>query len=105
MYKDLVHTSKETHFPLQKPPTGQCCLEGKKLLFIVRNITNTQIHSAGRIQSFGMLEQVVHIVTSRLLRVKFMKIVKVYKEFQTFEGINLPRYFIHIFWSMKNSYC
>jgi hypothetical protein len=35
-------------------------------LFIVRTIRNTQIHSVGRMQSFGMLKQVVHIVTAGL---------------------------------------
>jgi hypothetical protein len=34
---------------------------GKQSLFIVRTIGNTQIHSVGRMQSFSMLKQVVHI--------------------------------------------
>jgi hypothetical protein len=39
---------------------------GKESLFIVRTIWNTQIDSLGRMQSFGVLEQVVHIVTTGL---------------------------------------
>jgi hypothetical protein len=39
---------------------------GKQSLFIVRTIRNTQIHCVGRMQSFGMLKQVVHIVTTGL---------------------------------------
>jgi hypothetical protein len=36
---------------------------------IVRTIWNTQIHSVGRMQKFGMLKQAIHVVTTGLLRV------------------------------------
>jgi hypothetical protein len=37
----------------------------------VRTIRNIQIHSMDRMQGFGVLKQVVHILTTRLYRVKF----------------------------------
>jgi hypothetical protein len=36
------------------------------LMFIVRTIRNTQIHSVGGMQSFSMLKEVVHRVTTGL---------------------------------------
>jgi hypothetical protein len=36
------------------------------LLFIVKTIWNTQIHPVGRMWSFGVLKQMVHIVTTGL---------------------------------------
>jgi hypothetical protein len=48
--------------PVQSP-TGSCCL-AKQSLFIVRTIRNTQTHSMDRMQSFSMLKQMVHIVTT-----------------------------------------
>jgi hypothetical protein len=39
---------------------------GKQSLFIVGTIRTTQIHCVGRMQSFGVLKQVVHIVTDGL---------------------------------------
>jgi hypothetical protein len=45
-------------------------LFGEQSLFIVRTIRNAQIHPVGRVQSFGLLKQVVRILTTRLERVK-----------------------------------
>jgi hypothetical protein len=36
----------------------------------VRTVRNAQLHSLGRMQSFGVLKQVVHIVTTGIQRVK-----------------------------------
>jgi hypothetical protein len=36
------------------------------MLFIVKTKRNTQIHCVDRMQSFGMLKQVVYVVTSGL---------------------------------------
>jgi hypothetical protein len=44
---------------------AQYCL-GKQSLFIVRTIRNTQIHCVSRMQGFGVLKQVVHIVATEL---------------------------------------
>jgi hypothetical protein len=44
-------------------------------MFIVRTIRNTQIHCAGRMLSFGVLQLVVHILTTSLERVKWRGIV------------------------------
>jgi hypothetical protein len=39
-------------------------------MFTVRTIRNIQIHPVGRMESFGMLKQVVHIITIELQWVK-----------------------------------
>jgi hypothetical protein len=50
---------------LLQSPTSLCCL-GNQTLFIVRTIWNIQLHSVGRTQNFGMLMQVVCVVTTGL---------------------------------------
>jgi hypothetical protein len=53
------------HITSLQRPIGYWCL-GKKLMFIVRTIRNTQTHCVGRMKSFKMLKQVVYIVTTGL---------------------------------------
>jgi hypothetical protein len=69
MYITIQSVPNRKHItsPLRSP-TGYCCL-GKQSLFIVRTTRNTQIHSVDRMQSFSVLKQVVHIVTTGLYRV------------------------------------
>jgi hypothetical protein len=43
---------------------------------IARTIRNTQIHCVGRMQSFGMLKWVVHIVTTGLYRVQAQPVIE-----------------------------
>jgi hypothetical protein len=68
----------------------------------MRTIWNTQIHSVGRMQSFGMLKQVVRIVTTGLYGVNTStKLTKIYtfllelkiidSNFQTFSN---PLFFL-----------
>jgi hypothetical protein len=45
-------------------------LFGETVVFIVRIIRNTQIHSVGRMQKFITVKHVVHIVTSELRTLK-----------------------------------
>jgi hypothetical protein len=42
------------------------------MLFILRAIRSTQIHSVGRMQAYSMLKQVVHIITTELWRIKYI---------------------------------
>jgi hypothetical protein len=42
----------------------------------VRTIWNTQIHSVGRIQSFSMLKQDIHIVTAGVWRIYFVYLLQ-----------------------------
>jgi hypothetical protein len=39
---------------------------GQQLMFFVRTIQNSQMSSVGRMQSLGILKEVVHIVTTEL---------------------------------------
>jgi hypothetical protein len=41
-------------------------VQEKQSLFLARTIRNTQVHSAGSMQSFITLKQMVHIVTTGL---------------------------------------
>jgi hypothetical protein len=66
----------------------QSCL-GKQPLFTVRTIRNTQTHSVGRMQSFGMLKRAVHIVTVELQR--FRRIIMVPFSDQIFDLMMLQR--------------
>jgi hypothetical protein len=65
-HTDTVRTSQETHY-FSATETNQFCWR-KESLFIVRTIQNTQIHCMSRMQTFGMLKQVVHVVTGMLWR-------------------------------------
>jgi hypothetical protein len=62
MFKTQILTSHETHHVSATKPN-------RLMLFIVRTIQNTQIHCVGRMQSFSLLKQVVHRVTTGLKRV------------------------------------
>jgi hypothetical protein len=52
---------KHVTLSLQKPPTRINAVYVKKSLFIVRPIRYTEVHPAGRMQSFSMLKQVVPV--------------------------------------------
>jgi hypothetical protein len=58
-HTDTPCTSQETHYISATEPN-------RLMLFIVRTIGNAQIHCMGRMQSLGVLEQVVFIVTAGL---------------------------------------
>jgi hypothetical protein len=50
-HTDTVHTSQETHYVSATEPN-------RLMLFIVRTIQNTQIHSVGRMQSVPHRKQI-----------------------------------------------
>lgn len=62
MYRSSVRTSQEPYY-LADIKTNQV-MRFKQLLFIVRTIQNTRNNTIGRVQSFKMLKQGVHIVTT-----------------------------------------
>jgi hypothetical protein len=59
IYTNSVHTSQETHYVSATKPNWLILL-GKQSLFIVRTITDTQIHCVGRIQSSVLYTNPVH---------------------------------------------
>jgi hypothetical protein len=60
-----VCTSQETHYVSTTKP-NRLMLFGETVAVYCENIRNTQIYSVGRMQSFSMLKQMVHIVTTGL---------------------------------------
>jgi hypothetical protein len=60
-HSDTDRTSQETHYICATEPN-------RLMLFIVRTVRNTHIHCEGRMRSFIMLQQVVHIITTVLSR-------------------------------------
>jgi hypothetical protein len=69
MYTDPVRTSKETHYVSATKP-NRLMLFRETAAVYRENLRNTQIHCVGRMQRFSMVNQVVHIVTTGLQRVK-----------------------------------
>jgi hypothetical protein len=63
MYKNSVRTAQETHnFSTIKP--NRLMLFRETIALYCENIEETQIYSAGGMQSFSVLKQAVHIVTT-----------------------------------------